>query len=206
MPFSAERLKTYTDAVVAIAQTLLILPLLESAAAAHAQSWTAAQWLAHERDAVIWFALSFMLIGTFWLEHERVYRHIERPNGALHSLNLLWMFGIVCFPVVTSLLALPTADPLQKGLYLGSMVVCSWSLAATLWITLRDPQLRGELPPPGSRSIAAAIAGAVLYGLAFLVGMLIPGAAGFLALFLLMAMPAAVRIVAKRLDARKARA
>ena len=71
MPFSAERLKTYTDAVVAIAQTLLILPLLESAAAAHAQSWTAAQWLAHERDAVIWFALSFMLIGTFWLEHER---------------------------------------------------------------------------------------------------------------------------------------
>lgn len=68
---SAERpLKTYTDAVVAIAQTLLILPLLESVAAAHAQSWTA-QWLAHERDAVIWFALSFMLIGTFWLEHER---------------------------------------------------------------------------------------------------------------------------------------
>ena len=42
--------------------------------------------------------------------------------------------------------------------------------------------------------------------LAFVVGMLIPGAAGYLALFLLMAMPAAVRIVAKRLDARKARA
>ena len=46
----------------------------------------------------------------------------------------------------------------------------------------------------------------MLYGLAFVVGMLIPGGAGYLALFLLMAMPAAVRIVAKRLDARRATA
>lgn len=133
------------------------------------------------------------------LPHRASERRAAQPEPAVDVRHRL-------LPVVTSLLALPTAGTFCRR----GCTWARWSSVRGRWLppsgsTLRDPQLRGELPPPGSRSIATAIAGAVLYGLAFLVGMLI-SAAGHPALFLLMATFTAVRIVAKRLDARKARA
>lgn len=77
---SPERLKAYTDAVVAIAQTLLILPLLESVAEARTHHLTAPQWLTANGDAVVWFAVSFVLIGTFWIMHHRMFEHVEHPS------------------------------------------------------------------------------------------------------------------------------
>ena len=192
---SADRLKAYTDAVVAIAQTLLILPLLESVAGARANGWTATQWLAEERDAVLWFAVSFVLIGTFWLQHEHIYRHIERPTEALHALNALWMFSIVCFPVITSLLTLENTDVMQKALYLGCMVLCSWSLAAALLFALRHPETFGDRPRPLARTFAATGGMALLYGVAFVLGLAIPGSAGYFALCVLALMPLLVRLL-----------
>lgn len=47
---NAERTKAFVDAVVAIAMTLLILPLMDSVNDSAARNHTTAEWLVAERD------------------------------------------------------------------------------------------------------------------------------------------------------------
>ena len=98
---SAERLKAFTDAVVAIAMTLLILPLMDSvtdATESGAGAWVAAEW-----PSLLTFMLSFVLIANFWITHHRMFAKVERVNQALLWLTILWMFTIVWLPVATAI-------------------------------------------------------------------------------------------------------
>lgn len=190
---SPERLKAYTDAVVAIAQTLLILPLLESVSEARAHHLTTAQWLTANGDAVIWLAVSFVLIGTFWASHHRVFEYVEHPSEVLQSLNFVWMFAIVCFPVIAAVLGLGEPDAVQKILYVGCMLVCSLAMNGMVWQIARDPRIRGEQPPVAAGTIAVSFSLTLLYALGLLLALLIPGGTGYFALFVLILMPVAVR-------------
>ncbi len=65
----AERLKFFTDAVVAIAMTLLIIPLLKDVAeAARADAWRM-EYLEESAGQLLSLALSFVIIATFWMMH-----------------------------------------------------------------------------------------------------------------------------------------
>src|SRR4051794_20768994 len=70
---NADRLKFFTDAVVAIAMTLLILPLLESVSEAGAKGLGTADYLHEHSGLLLAFLLSFVIIATFWVSHERLY-------------------------------------------------------------------------------------------------------------------------------------
>lgn len=190
---SSERLKAYTDAVVAIAQTLLILPLLESVSEARAHHLTTAQWLSENGDAVVWLGVSFVLIGTFWVTHHRMFEHVEHPSEVLQSLNFVWMFSIVCFPVIAAVLGLGEVDALQKALYVGCMLLCSLAMNGMVWQIARDPRIRGELPPVHAGNVAASLSLTVLYALALVLALVIPGGAGYFALFVMAFMPVLVR-------------
>ena len=63
---SAERMEFFTDAVVAIAMTLLILPLMESVAEAGRDGVTTADYLSEHGGQLFSFALSFVIIASFW--------------------------------------------------------------------------------------------------------------------------------------------
>ncbi len=69
---SAERMKFFTDAVVAIAMTLLILPLLENVAEAGKAGLDTAEFLRDHGDEAFAFVLSFVIIARFWVSHERL--------------------------------------------------------------------------------------------------------------------------------------
>ena len=105
---SAERLVFFTDAVVAIAMTLLILPLLEAVSDAAASGVDTAEYVSEHSDKLIAFALSFFIIGLFWRAHERLYARVERQDAGLFRLNMLWMFTIVWLPVATALVYVAT--------------------------------------------------------------------------------------------------
>ena len=182
---SPERLKAYTDAVVAIAQTLLILPLLESVSEAKLHHLTTAQWLSENSDAVLWLGVSFVLIGTFWVSHHRIFEHVEHPTEMLQSLNFLWMFCIVCFPVIAAVLGRDTADAVQKALYIGCMLVCNLAMNGMVWQIARDPRIRGDLPPLTARIVAVSFSLTLMYAVSLVLALLIPGGLGYFALFIL---------------------
>lgn len=98
----AERLITFSDAVVAIAMTLLILPLMEASAEFDFES-TENFWHEHWMNFLTLF-VSFYAIWKLWLTHEYLYMRVSYLNEWLHRLNFLWLLGIVLLPVFTNFL------------------------------------------------------------------------------------------------------
>ena len=95
------RIVAFSDGVFAIAITLLVLNLgiesgLPKDKVAHA--------LWEERETFIAFAISFAVIGRFWLIHHRFFGEVHSFDGRLITLNLLYLGSIVLIPFSSEVL------------------------------------------------------------------------------------------------------
>jgi uncharacterized membrane protein len=121
--YAPERLRAFVDAVVAIAMTLLILPLLESVSDAATEGTSTGAFLVEHRGQIVSFVLSFVLIALFWMEHHRQYERVLRISDPLLFINIGWMLTIVWLPVPTAMLGQMDTDPLQALLYIGTLIL-----------------------------------------------------------------------------------
>lgn len=99
-----DRTVFFSDAVFAIAMTLLVL---EVKLPDMASSTTAAQLqdaLLERAGPFIAFILSFILVGRLWLNHHRKFVAIKSYDARLQNINLTTLFFIAFLPVPTSLL------------------------------------------------------------------------------------------------------
>jgi uncharacterized membrane protein len=127
-----ERLVTFADAVVAIALTLLVLPLTEIATDLDGGKdvWGV---LREHADSIGAFALSFVVIWIFWTAHHRIMEYFDTYDGVVLRLTLVWLFTIVVLPFVTQLLSGEEYDLGAAPLYDGVLLVSSLSLAGLSW-------------------------------------------------------------------------
>jgi uncharacterized membrane protein len=95
------RVEAFSDGVFAIAITLLILDLkVPSVTQGHLGSELARQWPTYAA-----FLISFWFIGIMWVNHHRLFNHIQRSDNRLLFLNLLLLLGVTVVPFPTALLA-----------------------------------------------------------------------------------------------------
>ena len=95
--FQLERLVLFSDAVFAIAITLLVIELklpdmteISNASLANA--------LLHTLPHFMSFFMSFMIIGIYWVAHHRMFYYIIAYDVRLLWLNLFLLFFIVLMP------------------------------------------------------------------------------------------------------------
>lgn len=100
IPF--ERALFFSDAVVAIAITLLALDLRLELPEDH--QLTFSDLLLPWKNYVAFF-LSFINISSFWRTHHHMYTHINKMNERTLALNIAWLFFIVTLPYSTSVLS-----------------------------------------------------------------------------------------------------
>ncbi|HEV7654193.1 MAG TPA: TMEM175 family protein [Mycobacteriales bacterium] len=136
-----ERLMTFADAVVAIALTLLVLPLSEFATDLEDDGTSVGDVLSDHRDDIGAFVLSFVVIWVLWSIHHRMMEYFDAYDGVIARLMLVWMFTIVVLPFVTQLLAGPEYDHGAVPLYDGVLLVSSLALAGQSWWGHRHPEL-----------------------------------------------------------------
>jgi len=144
-PKSPERLVFFSDAVVAIALTLLVLPLVDVVSEARkAGAMPPVQDLLADNQAVIWsFLISFVVIVRLWIVHYRVFEQVKAYSMALMIVNLTWVLTVVFLPFATELVAnYSSRDRLVLVLYVGTLFISSVLLAALLWIVRNDPEVR----------------------------------------------------------------
>ena len=166
-----DRLVGFSDATVAIAITLLVLPLVELAPRIAADGGGVAALLDDHLDQVLAFALSFLLIAVFWVPHHRVFELVDDYDDGLARLGLLWLAAVAFFPFATSVIALLPDTRGAIGLYLGTMTVMSGALVLIERHLARHPALlregvgevplRGALVPFGLLVLALVLATAV---------------------------------------------
>ncbi len=99
----AERVTAFVDGVVAIALTLLILPLMESVGEVAGAGDDALTWLGDHTGQLLSFVLSFVLIAMFWMIHHRLFADVERVSSSFMWLLAGWLLTIVWLPVATAI-------------------------------------------------------------------------------------------------------
>ena len=95
-----ERLLTFVDAVVAIAITLLVLPLAEIGS--QLGTGTVADLLREHAIDILGFLLSFTVIARLWLAQHQIVRNLVRQSPAVVRLLLAWTLTIVFLPFPTA--------------------------------------------------------------------------------------------------------
>ncbi|MDQ1128144.1 TMEM175 family protein [Microbacterium sp. SORGH_AS_0888] len=141
-----DRLVNFSDATVAIAITLLILPLVDDAAAATREGIL--PWLADNAWEFVAFGLSFLLIARFWAAHHRTFESVATYDARLVQVNFVWLAAIVVMPFNTNLLAATAnAQPTAYALYIGNLMAVSLSMQLMERHLSRVPELvSGEVP------------------------------------------------------------
>lgn len=176
-----QRITAFTDAGVAIALTLLVLPLVNFADQSTARQ-SVAQLFAEHLGDLLSFAVSFLVIALFWRTHRNLYEPLVDYDEPLLSLTMLWLLAVVFLPFPTARLFVETRLRTDSAvLYLGNMLVISLIALAQVWWVVRRPELRAPSSPGTSRALVPPVALSVIFAVAILAALASP-AAGLLVL------------------------
>jgi uncharacterized membrane protein len=180
-----DRLITFLDAVVAIAITLLVLPLIEVLADAR-DDQPLGDVLTGQLGQFGAFVLSFLVIARLWLAHHRLTERVGSYDGGLLVVNFGWALTIVVLPFSTQLVAVYGTDRLAIGLYVGTIAASSLCLSAINVLLWRRSALRRGGLDDGEMSPAASLLTTGVLLVAVVLGVLVPAVNywGLLLLFL----------------------
>lgn len=138
----------FADAVVAIAITLLVLPLVDIPSEVDATS-IAAIWADHAAQFFM-FALSFAVIARLWLSHHNMGERMARGDAWTLITTLVWLLTVVFLPFPTELLGqLGNTRPVA-AVYIATFVVNISILALQGRHLCRRPQMWREGQTPES--------------------------------------------------------
>ena len=134
-----ERLVNFSDAVIAIAITLLVLPLVEIPGEL-GPGESLADVLSEYRSELGGFVLSFLVIWTFWDAHHQIMEHFRGYDHALMRLHMVFLFTLVTLPFSTELIS-RESDDRAVPFYVGTLLVTSLTLVGITLRGRRKPEL-----------------------------------------------------------------
>jgi uncharacterized membrane protein len=95
------RIVAFSDGVFAIAITLLVLELKLPEDVKSGELWHAL-WNQHEQ--LLSYAISFAVIGRFWVIHHGFFSEVKAFDGRLMALNMFYLGWIVLIPFSSQVL------------------------------------------------------------------------------------------------------
>ncbi len=131
--FGFERFVFFSDAVFAIAITLLVLDLRVPAGAPLAFGPLVPRFIG--------FALSFFVIGRYWFAHHQLFETPQAYDNAVMSTNLAFLAGIVFLPFPTSVVVMERPNPGPVIFYTLSVATVGLLMMALILVATR-PALR----------------------------------------------------------------
>lgn len=99
---SFERVVFFSDAVFAIAITLLVLEIKPPHLGEHSEA-ALRNGLLRLLPKFTGFVVSFLIIGLMWIEHHRIFRYITNYDAGLLWRNLLFLLSVSFVPFPTAL-------------------------------------------------------------------------------------------------------
>ncbi|MFD1824995.1 MULTISPECIES: TMEM175 family protein [Mumia] len=159
-----DRLLAFSDAVVAIALTLLVLPLVDVVSRANGAD-SVLDLVSDEGDAFVSFAISFLVIWVLWGNHHAMMEHFRSYDGGVVALHFVWLLTIVLLPFTTQLLDASDGIAGAAPTYVGTLLVAIAALVALGWwgrwrpTLLRDDEdtARWVAEPSGVATVALLV-------------------------------------------------
>ncbi|MCI1987509.1 MAG: TMEM175 family protein [Lactobacillus sp.] len=117
------RLEAFTDAVIAIAATIMVLEL-------HVPEEVSLHALAEDWPIIIAYIFSFWIIYMVWFSHHNVFNKAKFISTRTFMLNGLWLFTLTLVPVTTAWVGKHANQTLPEVCYLAVLLL--WSIAFQL--------------------------------------------------------------------------
>jgi uncharacterized membrane protein len=141
------RTEAFSDGVLAIAVTLLVLDL--HVPLRNSLHGPLAAALAEEWPAYAAYVTSFLVIGIIWVNHHAVFKLVGRVDRVTMFLNLLLLMSVVAIPFTTALLSeyLLAGGPDARTaalVYSGVMLAMSVGFAGLYTYVARHPALLAD--------------------------------------------------------------
>ncbi len=181
------RLVAFSDAVVAIAITLLILPLVDRAS--NINGGDVLTFFNENRFRLFAFTLSFVVIGSFWWGQHQAFERVKGYNTVFVLAIFVWLFSIVFLPFPTELLGSGKSNVPTHALYVGTMLLATVASFVAQWAVVRWPELQTE-DHRGTATIDGALVSTILMALAFTGTIVLPALGMWCLLILLLQKPA----------------
>lgn len=142
------RLEAFSDAVIAIVITIMVLELR----APHGANWSALGSIA---PVFLTYVLSFVFLGIYWNNHHHMFHVVDRINGTILWANLHLLFWLSLVPFATHWMGETRFASLPTAVYGGVLL-----LAALAYLVLQTALLAHQ----GEHSRLAAAVGKDLKG------------------------------------------
>lgn len=161
---AADRLIFFSDAVVAIAMTLLALGLPVPSGATVHRFWLSVGANSGEYLA---FLISFVVIALHWSAHHRAFRYLARGGERLRELNMLWLLTIVLMPFATDLLSVDgkgadQTEPVRFASYALLQVLADVVFLAMVHRIVTHGLVRSNTPPRFVQAVDRRVFGLVI--------------------------------------------
>lgn len=116
------RLLNFSDAVVAVAITLLVIPLTDLFRSGSEQS--IGHILGSYEFAATFssFLISFFVIYSFWESHHRLFANVTEISDRVAKLNRLWLLSIILVPA-TTIINMSSQDNVGIYIYGGVLII-----------------------------------------------------------------------------------
>ncbi|HUA06318.1 MAG TPA: TMEM175 family protein [Solirubrobacteraceae bacterium] len=169
------RLEAFSDGVIAVAITLLVLNIQVPVVNTHAAHGcrTLGCELADQWPVYAAYVVSFLTIGIIWINHHVMIRRLREPDHMILFLNLLLLMSIAVLPFATSLMAAylrkSEGQHLAAAIYSGSFLLMAlfFSILNRHLLLVKPDRLREEIPVERRRQILArSISGVIPYAIA----------------------------------------
>ncbi len=191
---SSDRMVAFTDAAVAIALTLLVLPLVDIVPEAARSGEPAIEVITNNLAPIGSFLLSFVVIARFWSAHHRLFGYDHRLTRTLVQLNLLWVLTIAVLPFPTEMVATFPVRVFVVPFYLGVLLVCSASLSAMTILMRRTAVQDGNDDGLPEGFVIGSLASTTTIVVALVVVLVFPSVGPY-AFFILVADPVFIPLI-----------
>ena len=158
---AADRLMFFSDAVVAIAITLLAIDLPVPSGA------TAGAFLASAQthDGVyLSFLVSFLTIAVAWSHHHDAFKYARRTDAWLRYVTMIWLLTIILIPFATKLLTSNGSDTVTVHAFRFGFYALLQALASAVLLAMAREMRAQALPALGERRADRADSGWQSYG------------------------------------------
>jgi uncharacterized membrane protein len=163
---TSSRLEAFSDGVLAIAITLLILEV----GVPEADPGGLASALAHQWPSYAAYALTFVIIGIMWVNHHELFDDIELVTRSLMFLNIFLLMTIAFLPFPTALMAeyLREGDNshIATAVYGANMALIGVGFLAIWFYLSRNPHLMVDGLDAGDarQAMRRTLPGPIIYG------------------------------------------
>lgn len=171
MKIGTTRLETFSDGVIAIVITIMVLELKLPDLNKDSTTEQTINHIRHLLPYFITYAFSFMMIGIFWTNHHHMFHLLENTDEQLVWQNFIFLFMVSLIPFATAILGANPFIAISTAIYGFVMLLTTLSFLIMRFYSLRkelvhkdkDKELTQNIFKVSHKGRTKGIIGAVIY-------------------------------------------